>query len=171
MRYKKWANRHVLECYSRDGYKEYMVKNPNCDNKRPDAKDVEKEVSDCFKRFAVNITGRREKQLSKKELIEKEMKSTIDKLKKLYELYATSESETLLEVIGKSEKRVKELRRELDRETRKKSLNTPERIEKIKKISDVWDKLDVKEQNKILKECIDKIVITDGNIDIYFNLL
>lgn len=171
MRYKKWANRHVLECYSRDGYKEYMVKNPNCDNKRPDAKDVEKEVSDCFKRFAVNITGRHEKQLSKKELIEKEMKSTVDKLKKLYELYATNESETLLEVIGKSEKRVKELRRELNKETREKSLNTPERIEKIKKISDVWDKLDVKEQNKVLKECIDKIVITDGNIDIYFNLL
>ena len=171
MRYKKWANRHVLECYSRDGYKEYMVKNPNCDNKRPDAKDVEKEVSDCFKRFAVNITGRREKQISKKELIEKEMKSTVDKLKKLYELYATNESETLLEVIGKSEKRVKELRRELSKETRKKSLTTPERIEKIKKISDVWDKLDVKEQNKVLKECIDKIVITDGNIDIYFNLL
>lgn len=171
MRYKKWANRHVLECYSRDGYKEYMVKNPNCDNKRPDAKDVEKEVADCFKRFAVNITGRREKQLSKKELIEKEMKSTVDKLKKLYELYATNESETLLEVIGKSEKRVKELRRELDRETREKILTTPERIEKIKKISDVWDKLDVKEQNKVLKECIDKIVITDGNIDIYFNLL
>lgn len=171
MRYKKWANRHVLECYSRDGYKEYMVKNPNCDNKRPDAKDVEREVSDCFKRFAVNITGRREKQLSKKELIEKEMKSTVDKLKKLYELYATNESETLLEVIGKSEKRVKELRRELDKETREKSLTTPERIEKIKKISDVWDKLDVKEQNKVLKECIDKIVITEGNIDIYFNLL
>lgn len=170
MRYKKWANRHVLECYSRDGYKEYMVKNPNCDNKRPDAKDVEKEVSDCFKRFAVNITGRHEKQYSKKELIEKEMKSTIDKLKKLYELYATSESETLLEVIGKSEKRVKELRRELDKETREKILTKPERIEKIKKISDVWDKLDAKEQNKILKECIDKIVITDGNIDIYFNL-
>ena len=41
----------------------------------------------------------------------------------------------------------------------------------MKKISDVWDKLDVKEQNKVLKECIDKIVITDGNIDIYFNLL
>lgn len=171
MRYKKWANRHVLECYSRDGYKEYMVKNPNCDNERPDAKDVEKEVSDCFKRFTVNITGRCEKQLSKKELIEKEMKSTVDKLKKLYELYATNESETLLEVIGKSEKRVKELRRELDKEKRKKSLTAPERIEKIKKISDVWDKLDVKEQNKVLKECIDKIVITDGNIDIYFNML
>lgn len=77
----------------------------------------------------------------------------------------------VLEVIGKSEKRVKELRRELDKETREKSLTTPERIEKIKKISDVWDKLDVKEQNKVLKECIDKIVITEGNIDIYFNLL
>lgn len=58
------------------------------------------------------------------------MKSTVDKLKKLYELYATSESETLLEVIGKSEKRVKELRRELNKETREKSLTTPERIEK-----------------------------------------
>ena len=101
MRYKKWANRHVLECYSRDGYKEYMVKNPNCDNERPDAKDVEKEVSDCFKRFAVNITGRCEKQLSKKELIEKEMKSTVDKLKKLYELYAIGSDRK----VGKTGKR------------------------------------------------------------------
>lgn len=148
-----------------------MVKDPNCDNKRNDVKYVEKEVSDCFKRFCVNVSDSNEKQLSKKELIEREMKSTVDKLKKLYELYATSESETLLEVIGNSEKRVKELRRELNKEMRKESLTKPERIEKIKRMSDVWDKLSVKEQNKVLKECIDKIVITDENIDIYFNLL
>lgn len=171
MRYKKWASRHVLECYSRDSHKEYMVKDPNCDNQRPDVKDVEKEVSDCFRRFAVNITDNLEKEISEKELIEREMKSTVDKLKKLYELYATNESETLLEVIGKSEKRVKELRRELNKEMRKESLTTTERIEKIKRMSDVWDKLSAKEQNKVLKECIDKIVITDENIDIYFNLL
>lgn len=171
MRYKKWSSRHVLECYSRDSHKEYMVKDPNCDNQRPDVKDVEKEVSDCFRRFAVNITDNLEKEISEKELIEKEMKSTVDKLKKLYELYATNESETLLEVIGKSEKRVKELRRELNKEMRKESLTAPERVEKIKRMSDVWDKLSAKEQNKVLKECIDKIVITDENIDIYFNLL
>lgn len=171
MRYKKWAKRYILECYSRDGGKPSMVKDPNCDNKRNDVKYVEKEVSDCFKRFCVNVSDSNEKQLSKKELIEREMKSTVDKLKKLYELYATSESETLLEVIGNSEKRVKELRRELNKEMRKESLTKPERIEKIKRMSDVWDKLSVKEQNKILKECIDKIVITDENIDIYFNLL
>ena len=128
-------------------------------------------MSNCFKLFAVNIIDNSEKQISEKELIEKEMKSTVDKLKKLYELYSISESDTLLEVIGDSEKRVKELRRELNKEMRKESLTTPERIEKIKRMSDVWDKLSVKEQNKVLKECVDKIVITDENIDIYFNLL
>lgn len=171
MRYKKWANRHVLECYSREGGKPSMVKDPNCNNKRNDAKDIEKEVSDCFERFVININGSYEKQISKKELIERELKSTVEKLKKLYELYATSESETLLEVIGNSEKRVKELRRELNKEMQKESSDMPDRIEKIKRMSDVWEKLSAKEQNKVLKECIDKIVITDENIDIYFNLL
>ena len=61
-----------MECYSRDSHKEYMVKDPNCDNKRPDVKDVEMEVSNCFRRFAVNIIDNSEKQISEKELIEKE---------------------------------------------------------------------------------------------------
>ena len=41
-------------------------------------------------------------------------------------------------------------------------------VEKIKKISDVWDSLSGREKNKVLKECIEKIIITDDDLDIYF---
>ena len=38
--------------------------------------------------------------------------------------------------------------------------------ENIKKLADVWDNIDKKKKNMILKTIIDKIVIVNGNIEI-----
>lgn len=169
MRYKKWGKRHVMECYSHEKEKKYMVRDINCKNLRMNVETVEQEVSDCFRRFAVNVKAE-EKRENKKSVLEKEIKKTVDKLKKLYALYAESDTDTLLSVIQEEEKRQKSLKIELEETIRRESTDISMKVEKIQKISAVWDSLTPKEQNKILKECVEKVVITDGDIDIHFNI-
>jgi site-specific DNA recombinase len=88
----------------------------------------------------------------------------------LYDLYIERESENLLEMISKEEDRLKDLKKQLENEKDKRNNKeyTKEQINHIKKMSDVWDYLSTKEKNKILKECVDKIIITNEDIEIYF---
>ena len=55
MRYQKWGKYHKLICYSQQKSKEYLVKDPNCSSARVRADEIEAEVEDCFKRFAINF--------------------------------------------------------------------------------------------------------------------
>lgn len=135
-----------------------------------DADEFIKKFSYCFRRFIVNAKASERKE-SKKVATEKEIKKTTYKLKKLYNLYVDSESETLFSIIQQEEKKRKLLEKELEEAIREESSDTNVKIEEIKRISNIWDDLTTKEQNRILKECVEKIVITDGNIDIHFRII
>lgn len=111
-----------------------------------------------------------EKKENQKSIIEKKIKKSIDKLKKLYALYGEGDSDTLLSVIREEEKRQKSLKTELEESIREESVDSSVKIENIQRVSAIWDTLTPKEQNKILKECVEKVVITDGDIDIHFNI-
>ena len=174
MRYQKWGNYHKLICYSQysDRYTQhYMIKNPNCNNKKNKAKYIEDEVEIYFKEFAVNIQEDNNKRKNNSENIEKTIESTNLKIKKLYNLYIERESENLLDMISKEEDRLKDLKKQLQNEKNNNIKNTKKQIEHIRKMSDAWDCLSTKEKNMILKECVDKIIITGEDIDIYFRTL
>lgn len=168
MRYQKWGKYHKLICYSQGTYgKEYLVKDPDCDNEKANAAWVEGEVEDCFKRFIINIEEKK-KQENKSESIQVSIDKTNSKIKKLYSLYAENDSDNLLEVIREQEKRLKILEKELKEEIDRKSEDNVIDINKIKKVSDVWDSLSNKEKNAVLKECVEKVVIDGEDIEVYF---
>lgn len=174
MRYQKWGNYHKLICYSQYSYKytkQYMIKDPNCNNKKNKAKYIEDEVEIYFKEFAINIQEDNNKRKNNSENIEKTIESTNLKIKKLYSLYIERESENLLDMISKEEDRLKVLNKQLQNEKNNNIKNTKKQIERIRKMSDAWDYLSTKEKNMILKECVDKIIITGEDIDIYFRTL
>lgn len=168
MRYHKWDGNPRLLCYSQVKGKEYMQKDTNCNNKRPVAKDVEFEVEDCFKRFAITIDGNVEQKESNEDILSSAINKSNSKIKKLYSLYADNPNENLFEVIQEEEARVKDLKSQLEQELARERKVDTDKIERIKKISDIWGRLTSKEKNRVLKECIDKIVITGDNIEIYF---
>lgn len=167
MRYQKWGKYHKLVCYSQQGTKEYMRKSDNCSNIKPYADCVEKEVQDIFKDFAINISQKEESQ-SNADSIKDMIKKSNTKIKRFYNLYAENPSDNLLEVIQDEEARVKDLKAQLDEEIKKEHSTNTEKIDKIRRVSDVWDSLTNKEKNKILKECIERIVITGDDIEIHF---
>lgn len=169
MRYQKWGKYHKIVCYSQyKNGKEYMIKDPNCNNPRANASDIEKEVEDCFKRFAVNAKDEGVRKTEKSKGTEELIKKANSKIKKYYSIYVENESNNLLELIQEEEKRVSFLKKQLRSEKEKEHMIDDGKIERIKNMSDVWDDLTLSEKNMALKECVKKIVIIGNNIDIFF---
>lgn len=169
MRYQKWGKYHKLVCYSQQKSKEYLIKDPNCDNAKVRADEIEAEVEDCFKRFAINVEET-QKTESKTAIIEEAIKKSNAKIKKYYSLYTENESDNLMELIKEEEKRLSELKTELQSEISQEKSISPNKVKEIKRVSDVWDNLKNEEKNKVLKQCIDKVVITREDVEVYFSI-
>jgi site-specific DNA recombinase len=169
MRYQKWGkDYHKLVCYSHYGRssKEYMKRAENCDTMVM-AKDVEAEVEKSFKDFSIRIDDLHEKKDSVKEIRDAIQKANA-KIKKYYSLYVENESQNLLDLAMEEEKRVETLKEQLEIEQESASKTDMRAINDIKRISDVWGDLTSREKNKVLKECIEKIIIKGDEILIYF---
>lgn len=171
MRYQKGVKEYAFFCYSQDkkANKDYMRRSDNCTNARVKSKKVEKEVEDCFKKFLVNLSDTKCENDNKTELIEKSIKALKNKIKKMYDVYFQQDSENLLEMINVEENKLKSLEQTLLDVKSNKQTTDFAKIEEIKSITDVWDDLSVKDKNKILKECVDKIILTGDNVEIYFH--
>lgn len=169
MRYQKWGAYHKLVCYSQDSSKEYMRKSDHCNNPKTKAYIVEKIVEDCFKEFSINISDAEDDEFDKTDVIEKQIKVLNTKIKKMYDLYFERQSDNLLEMISSEERKVKDLELEIMKsKTEKKDSFSKDDILQIKHVADIWDALKIQEKNKILKGCIDKVVITNGDVEIHF---
>lgn len=169
MRYHKWDGNHRLICYSKTKGKEYMRKSDKCSNNVLVAKNIETEVEDCFKRFAINIEESGKNNVDKVASLEKAVKTVSVKIKKMYETYFDRQSDNLMEMISEEEKRLKDLKSELETEKNsEKNRFSADKINQIKHIADVWENIDIREKNKILKECVEKVVLTNGNVEIFF---
>lgn len=73
-----------------------------------------------------------------------------------------------MDVIKETEKKIEKLNKQLLTENDRKEPDNTQKIQKIKHVSDVWDTLSVKEKNRVLKECIERIVINGNDIEIRF---
>lgn len=146
-----------------------MKRDPNCDNEKVKAVWVEEEVQDCFRRFIINVkeTGKSE---SKKQFIESAISKSNSKIKKLYHLYAENENDNLMEVIREEERKLKELKKELQVEISKESKDNSINLKEIRRVADVWDDLSNQEKNKILKLCVEKVIVDGDDISVHFKI-
>lgn len=163
MRYHKWAGEPKLVCYSQFAGRDYMARDRNCDNHKLNASDIENEFEEYFKNHIIDASEKKEVKSNKDVLIENVKKSK-SKIKKLYNVYAENESDTLLDVIMEEEKRVKQLKEMIESEQEEPVISD---IEEIKRMVDVWDSLSNKEINRLLKHCIEKIVITHDKVEVF----
>lgn len=170
MRYQKWGKYHKLICYSQQAStKDYMVRDRNCDNLKVRADEIEREVEEHFKRFIINVDNGIKKD-SNLHIINAQIEKSKKKLKNLYHLYAEQGNDTLLEVIEEEENYLRELEKKIadEKENEIADAHRNEEIKSIRQIADGWELLSIEEKNKILKRCVEKIVITNGDIEIYF---
>lgn len=170
MRYQKWTNgKHKIYCCSRNKDLHYLPNyNPHCDNSFEWAEEIENQVEEQILKISLDLSSYKPKEKETKlQIMQSQLDKEKIKLKRLYGLYAEG-NDTVLEMISDCEKSISELKGKIEIES-KNSVNTQKKefvYENIKKIADVWENIDKKQKNMILKSIISKIVIVNGDIEI-----
>ena len=173
-RYQKWGKRLIMYCYSQQKSKPRYIKDPNCNNKRWDIFEVEDAVLeelfkmsldlDLFKKtFNIATVNVKNEYRGRLEEITKQIKNLLSNIangiaveetnNKINEL--EKEKETIEEKLIKSDKCEKD---------NKVSLNM------IKNLKSTWFEMDFDEQRRIIEHLIDKVIVNDNEINIYYNI-
>ena len=173
-RYQKWGKRLIMYCYSQQKSKPRYIKDPNCNNKRWDTFEVEDAVLeelfkmsldiDLFKKtFNIATVNVKNEYKQRLEEITKQINNLLNNIasgiaveetnKKISEL--EKEKETIEEKLIESDKREKD---------NKVSLNM------IKNLKATWFDMDFDEQRRIIEHLIDKVIVNDNEINIYYNI-
>lgn len=169
MRYQLWGTKLKIYCYSRNKDKDYIPNhNRSCTSKTYDAPTIEKQVIDKILDISLNL--KKEDFIhveDNSEIIEKEILDINSKLKRLYMRYADG-NDAVVDLISELEERLDEAKNELKKlektdDIKKKRLT---QYNDIKKIADVWEHIDKKNKNNILKSIINSIYIVNDDITI-----
>lgn len=142
--------------------------NPDCDNTLEWAFDIETQVEEKILEISLNIDNiAKSTQVDISEVLKQQLENLNGKLKRMYNLYADG-NDAIIETINELEKQKKDVKKKLDLEHEKELTKNKkqESIKEIKKIADVWEHIDKKDKNTILKSIIEKIMISKGNIEI-----
>ena len=163
-----------MYCYSQQKSKPRYIKDPNCNNKRWDTFEVEGAVLeelfkmsldiDLFKKTSNIATVNVKKEYKQRfEEITKQINNLLNNIasgiaveetnNKIIEL--ENEKEIIEEKLNESDKREKD---------NKVSLNI------IKNLKATWFDMDFDEQRRIIEHLIDKVIVIDNEINIYYNI-
>ena len=170
LRYVKWGkNRWNICCYSIDSSKKYMS-HGDCDNTRHDYKTIEEKVlSDLFN-VSVDLKeeNSRREEFNIRESLMNQINRLESKLNRLYNLYADSENEVLYSTIQANTKKLEELKRELN-DLPDDSKNPYRAIVfDPESVKESWSSLTTFEQQSIIRDCVEKIIITYNNVQIFY---
>lgn len=174
MRYQTWGKDKVkIYCYSQQKSSTHLIKDPDCDNYRIDASELESLVlSDLFQK--VNKTNPVNKTLNKRsnilEVIQKQYNLCAAKLKRLYNLYAVDGNELLLQTIEDNKLELTRLQRELDDEKALESISDEikTRHENIHSIKTMWGSMNNIERKNALRSCIRRIEVNKSDVVIKY---
>ncbi len=174
MRYQKWGRDSVkIYCYSQQSSKKYLIKDSNCDNEKADASQVEQIVLDDLFNRTENIIPSGEittVTAAAARILKQRYNEISEKIKRLYNLYASSGDELLLETIEENKAELGSVRRQIEDEEKNRSTAAEinERINTVRNLREQWNSLTMKERQHAINTCVNKIVIDGSLIDIYY---
>lgn len=174
MRYQKWGKAgYKIYCYSQDKGKPHLSRGIRCDNSKIWANGLENAVKDDLFLIAdKEIEEEKEERKDASNYIEAQINRLNKRLKNLYNLYSDTGDDALIETINEIKKELelaKKRKTELEKERAEMS-SLMEMRSSLKKVSEAWDFMTLKEKQKILRSLIEKIVITYDKTDIYYKL-
>jgi len=175
MRYIKWGKhgRSRLMCYSQEKSKPYLVKDPDCENEKPWADDVEDTVIKLlFERAHVNeCNNTNEEQADPVKMLQSQRVSLVNKLKRLYIIYAEGD-DAITQVINETKEEVAKIEKRIEGEIAKRATTIIEQDiqEKLSSLEESWQYLDVSEKQNIVRSLINKVTITGHRIHIDFKI-
>lgn len=184
MRYQKWSSGKTrICCYSQiPSSKASLIKDPNCDNAKCYAEDVEPvvledlfSITDLITVDMDNADKMNSVTLGRESTV-KTLQNRYDviasKIKRLYNLYAESGNDILLETIKENQESLQKLSEMIENEKASAAALSEivKRNETVHNLRDKWDAMTMTEKRAALSICIDKIMITNGEIEMFYNI-
>ena len=176
MRYQKWGNKGCkLICYSQQKSKKYLIKDPDCDQEKICADEIEGYVVNALFQFADNYEPSKTESLIEKDkltLLYNQKNELSKKLKRLYNIYAEQDDDMLLETISDVKKQLDSVNKKIEQNIQN---NTEEKQRKekigiLRNLSSIWNDITANEKKTIIRKLVDKIVITDNHVHINFSI-
>ena len=173
-RYQKWGKRLICYCYSQQKSKPKFIKDPNCKNKRWDSFEIEDVILENLFSMAldeemfrekyeitqVDVINEYEKRLSKINLQINNLINFIsdgiavlDTKKKIEEL--EQEKKSILEIIDNAKNN---------------EVHNKGSLEKLRNLQTTWNKMTFEEKRIIIMHIVDKVVVTDNDIEIFYKI-
>ena len=176
MRYQKWGKRGCkIVCYSHDKNKPHLVKDPNCKNARHWASDVETIVFEDL--FSFSLKQSEPDALSAEKTAESVIEALRDKqaevskkLKRLYFLYAEDSGEALLEAIEDLRKQLNQIQKQIIAEQERGVIASKivDAKQSLSSLRETWSFMTIIEQKNIIRSCVEKIVISGDDIEVFY---
>lgn len=173
-RYQKWGKRLIMYCYSQQKSKPKYIKDPNCKNKRWDTFEVEDAVLEELFKMSLDI------DLFKKTFniatvnVKNELKTRLEEIKKQINNLLNFIASGI--AVDETNKKITELEKEKEMiEEKLISSNQKEKDNKVSlnmitNLKTTWFDMDFDEQRRIIEHLIDKVVVKDNEISIYYNI-
>lgn len=173
-RYQKWGSRTICYCYSQQKSKPKFIKDPNCKNKRVDSFEIEDAVLEQI--FLMSLD---EKKLdntfslanvSEIDELQNRLTDIVKQIENLLNFIA--EGIDIIEIRDKL-KSLQEEREKIQRELEEAKTNN-EKIESTKNmvlsLRAFWNMMTFEEQRLVIECIIDKIVIDNNKLKIYYKI-
>ena len=169
MRYQKWGGAgDKLVCYSRDKSKPHLVHDANCPNRGVMARQVESVVIRDLSRLAAEPISSRG---SKKEPAEcrRALERAQRKLRRLYELFAEGEDDTLRDAIARARRECSRAEQALERaQQAERQENQDAARQALQTIGSCWERLSDTEKQALVRACVQRIVLQNDKIEIFY---
>lgn len=176
MRYQKWGNKGCkLVCYSQQKSKPYLIKDPNCDQEKIWADEVEDVVIKSIFEFASNYKPSKTESLIQDNtisLLYEQQNNLNKKLKRLYNIYAEDGDDVLLDTINDLKKQIMLINKQIELNTQNSIITTrrKERVEILSTISELWSSMSAPQKKSIIRKLVNRIEINDNNVHIDFSI-
>ena len=177
MRYQKWGKngRTKIVCYSQQASKKYLVKDPNCDNKRNWSENVDNAIlADFFSHIKMRgkVDTYVDESSSTIELLTQKRNSISTKIKNLYVLFADNPDDTLRTLIAEKKKELEETDLMIAQEREKANVteSAHSMLAEFEDLEGNWEYLSIQDKRNILQKCIEKVLIFDNRIVVHYKI-
>ena len=173
-RYQKWGKRLICYCYSQQKSKPKFIKDPNCKNKRWDSFEIEDVILENLFSMALDEDMFREKyEIAQVDVIN-EYEKRLLKIKLQINNLINFISDGI--AVFDTKKKIEELEQErksiLEKIDIAKNNEDHNRgsLEKLRNLQTTWNKMTFEEKRIIIMHIVDKVVVTDNDIEIFYKI-
>ena len=169
-RYQKWGKRLICYCYSQQKSKPKFIKDPNCQNKRWDSFEIEDAVLECLFAMALDENlFRTNYKLTEVNVLEEYENRLIKVQKQIENLVNFIADDIAVEVTKKKLENLETEKETLEKEIsdiKNKNEKNINKLDILKNLQSSWFNMTFDEQRLIIEHIVDKVIVTNNNIDI-----